>query len=103
MPALIGALKDKDAEVREQAAFALSQIGNESAIEPLTALLKDPASEVRQQAIFALSQLAEGQPHHRTPRAVLAGPPDRVAPVAPPAPLAAPTPAPAPAPLPRER
>ena len=99
VPPLVEALKDKDAEVRQQAAFALSQIGNESAIEPLTALLKDPSSEVRQQAIFALSQLAGGE-RHRAPRAVLAGP-DRVAPVAPPAPLAAPTPAPAPAPLPR--
>jgi HEAT repeat protein/beta-lactamase regulating signal transducer with metallopeptidase domain len=100
VPALVGALKDKDAEVREKAAFALSQIGDESAIEPLTALLKDPSSEVRQQAIFALSQLAGGERHHRTPRAVLAGPAG-VAPVAPPAPVGAPTPAPAPAPLPR--
>jgi len=100
VPALVGALKDKEAEVREQAAFALSQIGDESAIEPLTALLKDPSSEVRQQAIFALSQLAGGERHHRAPRAVLAGP-DKGAPVAPPAALAAPSPAPAPAPLPR--
>jgi hypothetical protein len=99
VPALVGALKDKDADVRQQAAFALSQIGDESAIEPLTALLKDPAPEVRQQAIFALSQLAGGDRHHRMPRAALAGP-DVVA-VAPPAPVAPPTPTPAPAPLPR--
>jgi beta-lactamase regulating signal transducer with metallopeptidase domain len=96
VPALIGALKDKDAEVREQAAFALSQMGDASAIEPLTALLKDPESQVRQQAIFALSQLAGGERHHRTPRAVLAGPEDIAPP--PPAPSVTPRPTPSPAP-----
>jgi HEAT repeat protein len=51
------ALKDADPEVREQAAFALSQIRDPRAIEALTAALKDENPSVRRQAAFALGQL----------------------------------------------
>ena len=51
------ALKDADADVREQAAFALGQIGDARAIDGLTAALKDANSQVRQQAAFALGQI----------------------------------------------
>jgi HEAT repeat protein len=55
--ALVIALKDADADVREQAAFALGQIGDARAIDGLTAALKDANADVRQQAAFALGQI----------------------------------------------
>jgi HEAT repeat protein len=62
---LITALKDSDADVRQQAAFALSQIGDEAAIDALTVAVKDPVADVRQQAIFALTQIADGHGRRR--------------------------------------
>jgi HEAT repeat protein len=57
MPALLEALKDASPEVRQQAAFALGQIGDARATEALSAALKDGSAEVRKQAAFALGQL----------------------------------------------
>jgi len=56
--ALIIALKDPAADVRQQIVFALGQIRDQRAIEALTNALKDPIADVRQQAAFALGQLA---------------------------------------------
>ena len=53
------ALKDSDAEVRQQAAFALSQLRDPRAVPALTSALKDESDEVREQAIFALSQIRD--------------------------------------------
>ena len=69
MPGLVQALSDAKPDVRQQAAFALSQIGDASAVDALTtAMTKDTDPEVRQQAAFALGQVfgrggarAEGQ------------------------------------------
>ena len=58
MPALIEALKDASPDVREQAAFALGQIGDESATEALTRALKDSSVGVRRQAAYAIGELA---------------------------------------------
>jgi HEAT repeat protein len=55
---LVIALKDSNADVRQQAAFALGQLDDARAIDALTAALKDPSADVRQQAAFALGQLA---------------------------------------------
>ena len=87
VPGLITALKDNDAEVRQQAAFALSQIGDESAIDALTAAIKDPVADVRQQAIFALTQIADGGGHRRhNPQPVAAPAKPQAAPMPQPAP-----------------
>ena len=51
------ALKDANADVREQTAFALGQIRDARAIDGLTAALKDVNASVRQQAAFALGQI----------------------------------------------
>ena len=52
--ALMEALKDEDAEVRENALFALSQIGGTLATEALVAALKDANPQVREKAVWAL-------------------------------------------------
>ena len=57
--ALIEALTDKDASVREAAAFALGQIATRSATERLTRLLVDKDAEVRATAAFALGYLGD--------------------------------------------
>jgi HEAT repeat protein len=51
------ALKDGNADVRQQAAFALGQIRDPRAVDGLTAALKDSNVEVRKQAAFALGQI----------------------------------------------
>jgi HEAT repeat protein len=53
----VAALKDSEAEVRGQAAFALGEVGDATASEALLAALKDTEAEVRRQAAFALGQL----------------------------------------------
>jgi beta-lactamase regulating signal transducer with metallopeptidase domain len=55
--ALTAALKDTDAEVQEQAAFALGQIGDARATDALIAAMKDANAGVRKAAAFALSQV----------------------------------------------
>ena len=61
MPALITALQDKDEEVRQQAAFALSQIRDPKAVDGLLIAIKDSNAEVRQQALFALGQIGDAR------------------------------------------
>jgi beta-lactamase regulating signal transducer with metallopeptidase domain/HEAT repeat protein len=48
------ALKDNDPEMREQALFALVQIGGPRATEAIVAALKDQNPEVREKAVWAL-------------------------------------------------
>jgi beta-lactamase regulating signal transducer with metallopeptidase domain/HEAT repeat protein len=52
--ALSEALKDEDAEVRQHALFALTQIGGPGTAEALAVALKDPNPEVRQRAAWGL-------------------------------------------------
>ncbi|MCJ7727338.1 MAG: HEAT repeat domain-containing protein, partial [Methanoregula sp.] len=54
---LIKSLKDKDRRVREQAAVALGEIGDERAVEPLLWALKDENDGVREQAKEAIGKL----------------------------------------------
>jgi HEAT repeat protein len=55
---LVIAVKDADADVRQQVVFALGQIRDPRAIDALTLALKDASADVRQQAAFALGQIA---------------------------------------------
>ena len=50
---------DRDAEVREMAAFALGLIGDRSAVEPLRAALRDPSTLVQGRAAEALGLLGD--------------------------------------------
>ena len=61
VPALVTALSDTDAAVREHAADALGHLGEDAvaAVEPLVALAGDPVAEVRLSAVSALGQLGE--------------------------------------------
>ena len=51
---LIQALRDPNAEVRSQAAWALGLKGDSRAVEPLRNALNDPDENVRKQARWAL-------------------------------------------------
>lgn len=57
--ALIEAMKDADAEVREAAVHALVQLHDPAAFEPLVRALQDSSASVREYAAFALGQLDE--------------------------------------------
>jgi hypothetical protein len=57
IPALIGALKDKDAPVRASAAQALGRIGSPIAKDALVKVLADPVASVRRSAKEALHAL----------------------------------------------
>jgi beta-lactamase regulating signal transducer with metallopeptidase domain len=57
--ALLNALKDENAEVREQAMQALAKMGSPLAFEPMVAALKDSSAQVRHQAAFNLGQLGD--------------------------------------------
>lgn len=57
MVPLIGALTDRDHEVREEAAKALGMIGDKKAVEPLNEALKDTDAKVRREAELALARL----------------------------------------------
>ena len=53
-------MKDTSEDVREQALFALSQLGDSQAVPAILPLLaKDESEDVRQQAAFALSQIGD--------------------------------------------
>ena len=56
--------------MREQAAFALGQLRDPRAVDPLIAALKDANGDVREQAAFALGQLRDKRaaPRARRPR-----------------------------------
>ena len=55
--ALVETLKDSDADVRKQAAWALGRIRSEQAVDGLIAAMRDSDQEVRKQAIWALGRL----------------------------------------------
>ncbi|MEA3366726.1 MAG: HEAT repeat domain-containing protein [Planctomycetota bacterium] len=57
--ALLAALKDPEASVREDAALALAAVGDPRALEPLTALLEDPLVRVRRRAVRSLGVLGD--------------------------------------------
>jgi len=54
---LILSLKDKNSSVRSHSAWALGQMGDHSAIEPLLGLLKDKNIDVKKDALAALKRL----------------------------------------------
>jgi len=58
---LQAALNDKYSEIREAAAKALAEIGNQQAIEPLIRALKDEDSDVRWKAAGALAEIGGQQ------------------------------------------
>ena len=51
-------MRDANPDVREQAVFALGQIRDRRAVEPLISALKDADADVREQAAFGLGQIA---------------------------------------------
>jgi len=53
--ALIGALKDQDRQVREQAAMGLAITPGAAVIDPLIGALKDPDAQVREKAAIGLA------------------------------------------------
>jgi hypothetical protein len=55
---LCKALCHENFRVRLQASWALSQIGDKRALEPLTAALKDPNAGVRNNAVIALADIS---------------------------------------------
>ncbi len=55
--ALIGALRDRNKDVRFGAIKVLDQIGNESVVAALILALKDPRGEIRSLAIQALAKI----------------------------------------------
>src|SRR4029450_11866850 len=61
--ALAEALKDSDADVRHQAAWALGRIRSEQSVDALIAALRDQDQEVRKQVIWAIGRI-------RSPKAV---------------------------------
>ena len=71
VPALIKALKDKEAEVRSASAAALGAVGPEAkaAVSALVEALKDAESEVRVSAVEAIGGIGP----------VVVGPPEKVA------------------------
>lgn len=53
----MAALKDADAKVRKQTAWALGEIADRRAAAALAVALKDMSAEVRKQAAWALGEL----------------------------------------------
>ena len=56
---------DSNADVREQAAFALGQLRDPAAVDALVIALHDTTPDVREQAAFALGQIRD--PRRPTP------------------------------------
>ena len=61
MDGLIFALKDSDAGVRKQAAFALGELKSTRAVPALIEMLKDADVEVRQRAMSALGEIGDAR------------------------------------------
>ena len=57
LEALTTALKDPDAEVREQALVALSRLGDARSAAAVAPMLADSSAEIREHAAFALGQM----------------------------------------------
>jgi HEAT repeat protein len=62
LPALLVAVEDEDAHVRQMALSALGEIGDRRAIQRLERALRDGRPEVRYQAIIAFSRVAKDDP-----------------------------------------
>jgi HEAT repeat protein len=58
---LIEALHDENMAVRNNAAFALGELGSRSAVSGLLALLKDPEERVRKSAVKALGMIGAAE------------------------------------------
>ena len=58
VPALIRALGDEQANVREQAAWALGKIADGRAVKALGDALQDEEADVREQAAWALGRVS---------------------------------------------
>ncbi|WP_287586531.1 HEAT repeat domain-containing protein [Candidatus Borrarchaeum sp.] len=52
-------LQDEDSKVKEGAVYALGELGDTSAVEPLIIMLEDPSSDVRKSAAVALGWLKD--------------------------------------------
>jgi len=52
-------LQDEDSKVKEGAIYALGELGDTSAVEPLIIMLEDPSSDVRKSAAVALGWLKD--------------------------------------------
>ena len=52
-------LKDKDWEVRQEAAVALGRLSHPEACDPLVAVLNDPDADVREAAVVALGKIGD--------------------------------------------
>jgi hypothetical protein len=61
IPALVEALRDSDADVRQAAAATLVQVGPE-AVTPLVEMLKDKDKQARANAAYVLGHLGESTP-----------------------------------------
>ena len=56
-------LRDKNADVRERAAYILGKLHTDRALEYLLPQLRDPSTEVREQVIASLGQSRSEQGH----------------------------------------
>ncbi len=52
-------LQDEDSKVKEGAIYALGELGDKRAVEPLITMLEDPSSDVRKSAAVALGWLKD--------------------------------------------
>jgi HEAT repeat protein len=58
----IGKLSDKEAVVREKAAYELGRIGDQKAVDPLLKIINDPGENVRFAVIWAFDKLKSKKP-----------------------------------------
>ena len=59
LPILTAAVKDKDADVRQQAVWALARTRDRAVVPTLIGALSDESADVRQHACLALGQLKD--------------------------------------------